>query len=355
MTAQFGLWPPGSSSSAVTFTAVRAALLTANLPVGFNLQSLQSVLDVNGVELDASNTGVSLRVGKTVMPASTTLARLGIGLDALGLLQPSAANVIAIGNAAGAACTTGADNVSVGHRAAELGTTGARNVAIGQEALNGNLIGAGNVAVGYRAGRVATGADNVFIGVSAAAAALGVANTVAVGRAALGSLTTGIQNTAVGQAAGGAITTQNNNTFLGNNAGQLAASAGNLVLGANADTPDAANANGLSIGNVIWGDMTLTGTGPKVRIGGTGSIAAQTALLSLVQLGDDSVPVEELTTQGANGGTVQLLCGTRDPSGAVTAPNGAVYLRKAAASSGIYINRSAGATGTSWSLVTAVP
>ncbi|MGV1080697.1 MAG: hypothetical protein ACOYD1_12770 [Candidatus Nanopelagicales bacterium] len=362
-------WPNGGG--AVTFASVKAALQVASSAVSFNLQELQSVGAINGLDIRAGVGERSIVLGDSLTGLPAGINRFAFGKAALAIAGATTDDTIAIGNdsqalntagdrcislghRAFAALTTGDDNIAVGTDASSTLTTGARTVAIGTSALAANTSASGSVAVGYHAGLLNNGADNVFVGDRAAAAATAASNTVALGRFALSGVTTGIQNVAVGQSAGPSITTQNNNTFVGNNAGANAASAGNICLGASADTPDAANPNGLSIGNAIMGDLTLTGAGPKVRIGGSGSVAALTELLALVQLGNDTVPVLTLQTTGTNGAKTSLYVGSRDPSGAVSALGGSYYQRVSGATSGLYVNRTAG-TGTSWSLVTAVP
>lgn len=364
-------WPNGGGGGAVTFAAVNAALALANATVDFNGQDIENVDTFNALTLRAGLNENTIYIGEIPAGGIGTVNRVAIGLHALELSAAISDGCVAIGVGAQALSVSGERNVSVGHGTlanvttgddhvaigdgAGAGlTTGNKTVSIGAGALGAATTASGSVAIGYHAGLLSDAADNVFIGDRAGVSATSASNIVAVGRFALSGLTTGIQNVAVGQSSGPSITTQNNNVFIGNSSGANAASAGNIVIGAGADTPDAANPNGLSIGNAIMGDLTLTGTGPHVRIGGSGTVVGLTELLALVQLGADTVPVVSLQTTGANGAKCSVYVGSRDPSGAVSALGGSHYYRVSGATSGMYLNKTAG-TGTTWSLVTVVP
>lgn len=289
---QFGGWPPPSpsdSGGAVTFAAVRAALLLADQPVGFNNQPLQGVLSVNALALNASNTGKSSSVGSTTMGLSTTLDRISVGLNAAANADPTADGIVAIGNDAMTGITTGNDDVAIGHGALAALTTGSRNVALGNDAAP-------------------------------------------------------------------LITTQSDGLFVGNGAGADSVGARHICIGAGAVVVDPAADDQMAISNLIHSGRHGVSGELRMRFGELGTILTQEAGYRFVAAAGDTAPTFELVSTGVNNAAVQVFVGTRDPgAAAIVAPNGALYWRKSAAASGIYINRSAGATGTSWSLVTAVP
>jgi hypothetical protein len=367
----FGGWPPPppSAGGSVTFQAVKDALSVADTAVPFNLQALSSVLNVNGVELLANNDRTGLSIGDTDAGLPLTTNRIAIGLNALEAAQPSAGDNLAVGNNALRFVSTGDSNVAIGHDSLSSATTalsnvavgnnaalaldsGQENVAIGSTALESAETSIGMVAVGFAAGNAAEGSNCVFLGYRAGLLASTGDNSTMVGSDAGAGVTTGARNTLVGESAGPNLTTQDDNVMVGRQAGVGVTSTGNVCIGTAAVPPDVAAASGISINNRIYGG--LNGTDYKVRLGGTGTIATQTEALQVINTGADTVPVLGLNTTGANGAKGSMYWGTRDPSGAVSALGGSLYIRVAGATSGIYINKTAG-TGTSWSLVTVVP
>lgn len=359
MTAQYGPWPPGAPATSVTFAAVAAALATASTPVAFNSQALTGVAAVNGLELRANADDTGIAVGNTAAPLPVVINRLAIGKDALAVLGPTVVDALAIGNRSQIVSTAGNRCVSLGHRSLEALTVGNDNVAIGTRALASLTTGTNNVAIGTIAGVLNNGADNVFIGHNVAALATDVATSVCIGSGAGGALTTGDDNTFVGRGAGQATTTALSNTFIGALAGAAATATQQacVCIGAGSAPPNTGD-NGFSVQNALWGDLTTTGTGPKFLIGPSAAgLAAQVAKLGLrLSAGStDASPLMDLNSSAAtNGASALFLSGNRDPNGAVSSPGGSFYFRVSGATSGLYINRTAG-TGTSWSLVTAVP
>jgi hypothetical protein len=301
----FGGWPPPppSAGGSVTFQAVKDALSVADTAVPFNLQALSSVLNVNGVELLANNDRTGLSIGDTDAGLPLATNRIAIGLHALESAQAGSADSLAIGNNALREVTTGDSNLSIGFDALPAVTTGSSNVGLGH---NVGLL-------------LDTGARNVLIGVSAGQ-----------------DLTGGIDNTFVGTSAGAGAT--------GNTS---------ICIGSSASPADPTLNNQLNIGGRIYGGPN--GSNYKLRLGGgTGTIATQSEAFQVNNTDTDAVAVQALNTTGTNGAKVSMYAGTRDPNGAVSALGGSIYFRVAGASSGIYVNKTAG-IGTTWSLITAVP
>ena len=269
-----GGWPPPPpGDGTVTFEAVRDALALADSAVGFNNQSLQGVADVNNVEMAAGNDKLAMSIGDTGSGNPLTVNRIAIGADVLAAAASTALDCIAIGNGSQRLVTTGDSNVSVGHGSLDALTTGSDNTAFGHASASAVVLGVQNtalgsgalelgttpsrsVAIGYRAGRACAGADNVFVDQRAGELVDTGTNNVVVGQLAAASLTTGTNNVAVGQQAGGALTVEAQNTFIGAATGVGSVASGEVLIGYAAVALDLAGANGLSIKNVIWGDLT---------------------------------------------------------------------------------------------------
>jgi hypothetical protein len=64
--------------------------------------------------------------------------------------------------------------------------------------------------------------------------------------------------------------------------------------------------------------------------------------------GDDSVPVLQLTSEGANAEDIRLMVGTRDPSATVSGNPGDIYVRHNGTSSSLKINTGAVDANTTW-------
>lgn len=111
------------------------------------------------------------------------------------------------------------ETTAFGYFALNSLTTGTRNLAIGANALLNDKTGSFNTAIGYQAGNAITGSNNITIGDSAYSGG------------------TGAQNLIIGTNSSTNLTTGNGNIFLGNS-----------LVGTTAG-----EANGLDIGNVLYG------------------------------------------------------------------------------------------------------
>jgi hypothetical protein len=150
-------------------------------------------------------------------PVGTSNVALG---DAAGAAITSGGRNTLIGGSAGDALTVGQRNVVIGTDALSADTQGSRSVAIGQAALaNQNFTSATdnyNVAVGFQAGvNVSTGITNTMIGGFALYSNTTASNNTAVGYQATYSNTTGTGNTSLGYVSLFGNTTGNYNTVSG--------------------------------------------------------------------------------------------------------------------------------------------
>jgi hypothetical protein len=175
--------------------------------------SLVTVSDAGAISapVDASISGITVGKGGGSNSGSNSVFGLGAGAAAT-----TADGVVAIGQYALNANTTGA-NTAVGYRAmAFSNTTGSLNTAIGGFALFSNTTASNNTAVGYQAGYSGTTAlGNTYVGYQAGySVATGSTYNTMLGFQA-GQNTTGTYNTFVGTQAGQLVTSGGKNTILG--------------------------------------------------------------------------------------------------------------------------------------------
>ena len=280
-------------------------------------------------------------------------ARLGV---AAGLIAEDAADgLVAIGDSAAAATTTGQKNTAVGFESLKTNVVGDNNTAIGYQALEASAASDGtgdNTAVGCNAAELlAGGADNVFIGSGAGATTTAVVSAVVIGKDAGGAvmttdangsvligksagdlLTSGASNTAIGYEALKTCSTGDNNTAVGWQALEIANSAdgvgGNTAVGKDAGALLAAGFENVFIGNRAGNTTTAAHNTVVIGSGaGTGIMTAgfhDTGAAGTVLIGsnagaaltsaDATVAVgygaaEALTTAGGNndaGGVVAI-------------------------------------------------
>lgn len=107
--------------------------------------------------------------------------------------------------------------------------------------------------------------------------------------------------------------------------GDLVLEGGDAASGSNADAGDVLVRPGLPDGTGVRGVVNITNNG-----------------------GADTVPVLQLTSQGANGEDIRLLVGTQDPSSTVSANPGDVYIRHSGSSSTVKVNTGAADGNTTW-------
>lgn len=260
--------------------------------------------------------------GDVVGPASSTDNAIARWDGTTGkLLQNSLVTISDLGAVAGALTYNGAKilgeppggNFILGDSLAlSQVTTGIANLAIGYWSLQRLTTGTSNIAVGSAAGnQLVTGTDNTFVGTLA------------------GFNATGSKNTLIGRFVGSALTTGSRNIIIGETAVAFEGAAGN---------------DSLNIGGTILGDLANR----RVRIGAPASLATQTSVLRVDNVGADTVPVLELASLGSNGAITKVRSGTRNPDGVVSGNAGDLYTRKKGATSTLYVNVSVTDPGTAW-------
>jgi len=222
-------------------------------------------------------------------------------------------------------------NTFVGAGSGNTTTTGTTNTGIGATSLLGLTSGSNNSALGAASGTsIQSGSGNVAVGFDALLAD-----------------TTGSFNTAVGTSALNGITTGSNNIGLGNLAGSAytAAEASNIVIG---NIGVIADANTIRIGT----DGVGAGQQSATFIAG----AVTTARAIVATTGDITSTAGNLVASTAGkgvvlGGGAKVVCGTGDPNGSVTAPQGSLYLNLTGSSGSTraFINSN---SATTWIAVT---
>ncbi len=169
----------------------------------------------NGTWTNSSGIGTLRYVGSSYLGQTS-----GAGSTGTSEGTSSNRNLIAMGNNALDANTTGENNIGLGYQALYNNTTGSWNTAIGKEALKINTTGNLNTAIGnFALTKNTTGSNNVAIGQNSLDDnTIGEFN-IAVGNGSLNSNTEGLHNVAIGYETLGKVTTGNFNTTLGNYAG----------------------------------------------------------------------------------------------------------------------------------------
>jgi hypothetical protein len=149
---------------------------------------------------------------------------------------------------------------------------GQYDTAVGYQALNANTTGYQNTALGYYALKLnTTGSQNTALGVQALQTlTTGFSNT-ALGYEALSADTTGAKNTALGEQAGQILTTGTNNVEIGYGVGSSTLTTGtnNILIGTSSSVDAASSSTSyeLNIGNLVYGNMTGSGSPVGVAIG----------------------------------------------------------------------------------------
>jgi len=178
---------------------------------------------------------------------------------------------------------TGSYNSFYGHKAGEANTTGANNIFVGNQTGYTNTSGSGNSFVGVNAGYTNNGSNNSFVGHIAGFSNTSGGNNSFFGYGAGWANTTGANNTFLGWSAGVLNSTGTNNTFVGYGAGyynsggernsflgyragdNVTTGSNNIIIGYNLNAPSVSTNSYLSIGDLIYGNMTSG----KVGIGTT--------------------------------------------------------------------------------------
>ncbi len=156
------------------------------------------------------------------------------GAGSTGTSEGTSSNrgLVAIGNGALNANTTGENNIALGYQALNANTTGTWNIAIGKETLKNNTTGELNTAIGsFALQNNTSGFENVAIGQNALDANTTGFNNLGIGNGSLNNNTTGSYNIAVGKFSLRNNTAGNNNIAVGYQAGNNNNGNGNIFIG----------------------------------------------------------------------------------------------------------------------------
>jgi hypothetical protein len=201
---------------------------------------LQSDASGNGAWVSASGVGAVRYLGSSYLGQTS-------GAGSTGTSEGTSSNngLIAIGDNALNANTTGANNIALGNQALQSNTTGSWNFAIGKESLKTNTSGNLNTAIGnFALNRNTTGTDNVAIGQNVLDHNTTGGYNIGIGSSTLNANTTGASNIAIGASTMGQATTASSNTVIGYNAGfKLSTGDANTFLGASAGSLNQSNSN----------------------------------------------------------------------------------------------------------------
>lgn len=176
--------------------------------------------------------------------------------------------------------TSGSNNVAIGSASQSEMTTNSYNTSIGQGSLSNAKSGNNQIAIGYLALGTGDGGDyNIAIG-RQALYKTSTENNVGIGYAALNNNTTGTQNVAVGNSALSIAEINNYCTAIGYSAGQLGSGNGNTLIGCRAGLNNVGN-NNVFIG--FNSNQNGTSNYNSICIGNGSSLPSKTAgyLLSL--------------------------------------------------------------------------
>jgi hypothetical protein len=215
-----------------------------NTAIGY--QALEDfVADANNHGL---NTAVGYQAGKTI---STGTSIVAIGSGAMSSGVTTANEIVAIGEGAAAALTSGGQNIAIGRAAMDEHTTGGNNISIGVNSMTATQAG-GTQATS------AGSADNIFIGRNSGGgdwADVASNKNLAIGNYTLDAVMNGaLGNTCIGYAAGTAITTGDSNTFVGQDAGSsVTTGAENVTVGNGSGPADVGNSNCIVLGSGVGG------------------------------------------------------------------------------------------------------
>lgn len=248
-------------------------------------------VQVSGITIDDDDEITGVSQIRLIIP--TILMRTTYGYDNLGGVESTF-----IGYEAGQSNTAIAC-VGVGYRAGQCPSGGSdNNVGIGNFTIAEATTGTFNIAVGNLAlQKISTGASNVGIGHQAA-----------------GKLTTGSTVTAVGYLALSETLTTSDNTAVGASAGRDNISVGNVFVGSQAGTGNAAGSFSVYIGN-LCGDggggsqNVFVGRASGRSVTGSFNTALGTGALTAASGGSSNVAVGQQAMSASIGGGSNVAIG----------------------------------------------
>lgn len=137
-------------------------------------------------------------------------------------------------------------------------------------------------------------------------------------------------------------------------AGDGGATGNGAIVSINGGDGGATSGQGGNV-NINGGDAPTSGNGGNINLTAGVGDAASTPGFVLLSLGTTNVDEEDRIARfqnpGTNGETFDVFAGDGDPSGSVTALTGSLWVRDDGTTGEIYLNTSAGGTGTTWELV----
>jgi hypothetical protein len=231
-----------------------------NLFVGLRAGNLTMAPNTNSYEA-SYNTGIGYETlnALTYGYANTALGYLALNRNTFGLINT------AIGCESMLLNTEGYNNTAVGYNSLPMNTIGYSNVAIGPYSLGENIDGYFNMAIGpYALGKNVSGYKNVAIGLYSQYENIYSIYNVSIGfeagRGTSRASFTG--STIIGYRAGYALSSGENNVLIGFQAGSNLTTGGtNIIIGYNISAPAVGTSNYLSLGNIIYGNLSIGNVG----------------------------------------------------------------------------------------------
>lgn len=248
-----------------TFTnlAIGSGALAANTLNSYN----NTAVGVNTLSTSYDAVGC-VALGNGALRYANGNDNTALGTIALGALNNTGIQNVAVGGGSLSRNTGGNYNTAVGLNSLLTNETGYANVAIGHAALYNNDASAYNTAIGYQSLKtLGTGGANTSIGSHALWLFTGGNYNTAVGCSTMVYKTSGDYNTVFGHGAYGAAGSGSNNCAFGNGAlGGLGSGNFNVGIGSGATVTNGGN-NQLSIQNAIYGINMTAGNVCNVGIG----------------------------------------------------------------------------------------
>lgn len=281
---------------------------TGSHNIGLGVDSLHSngagnsnvALGFNSLYSNTGNHNVGIG-DRALYGNSTGSYNIGIGRNTLSFTNTGSYN-IAFGFSALRANNSGSNNISLGFNSLYTNTTGGSNIGLGNSTLHLNTTGSDNVALGFESSyRNTIGFNNVSIGNQALRTNTEGDGNVAIGNGAASVGAAGIitRNVLIGHNTGRLLTTgANYNVMVGSSTGStVTTGASNIMIGFNVQAPTETTSNYLSIGNLLYGNLSTKVIGIDV--------ASPTAYLH-VKGGNSATPGLKLNVSSALNLTPQI-------------------------------------------------
>ncbi len=217
---------------------------------------------------------------------------IGVGPNALSVLNTSPAYNVAVGPYALYSDSTGTKNVAIGYSALSSNTSGSNNFAVGLNALTSNTTGSLQVAVGTAALAGNSGADNTAIGFGAVGGIGNGTQNVGIGQSTMAFSTSSSGAVAIGATALYACTDGcSYSTAIGYSALTASNAVRNVAIGA------------YTLESLTSGiDNVVVGTESAVRLtGGVDNIVLGVGSLTYDLTGDFNVAIGDLVLVSATG------------------------------------------------------